>query len=332
MKGLSNGSEQAIWINNSNNENENENSVLTNSFNGNNWQGNTTFISKKSGYKFKDLSFSVNDSNASICWVSTHYNDDGTFLNNLNVKYWDSKTGTWFDDNSVINNDDSTSNIKEPKIVVTKNGIEVLAYYNTPIFTDDSASSSKKELVFLLKDLKNKNSEWKNYHFISDDNVIVWQSDLAVNDNTIYLLTQETDTILGNNYIPKNGVRFGSLASGLVLRTWDVNDDLTITKVDEPGTPVSVAENVTKDVLLRQNYPNPFSTFTTIEYFIPRYCLAKLEVFDMLGNKISTLVGDYLQEGTYQTSFYAGNLESGLYYYKLSANGFTDVKIMLIDK
>lgn len=71
---------------------------------------------------------------------------------------------------------------------------------------------------------------------------------------------------------------------------------------------------------LKQNYPNPFNPKTTIEYSIGTASLVKLEVFDMLGRKIATLVNAKQNPGTHKVEFNGQNLSSGIYFYRITAN------------
>ena len=83
---------------------------------------------------------------------------------------------------------------------------------------------------------------------------------------------------------------------------------------------------------LGQNYPNPFNPVTRIEFKVSSFKFVKLTVFDILGKEVATLVNENLQPGTYQTNFDAGNLKSGIYFYKLSTSEFSDVKKMILLK
>jgi len=83
---------------------------------------------------------------------------------------------------------------------------------------------------------------------------------------------------------------------------------------------------------LAQNYPNPFNPSTTIYYNMPKSGNVKIKVYDVLGNEISTLVNEYKIGGTHQIVFNAGWLASGIYFYRMEADGFTDVKRMTLIK
>ncbi len=79
-----------------------------------------------------------------------------------------------------------------------------------------------------------------------------------------------------------------------------------------------------------QNYPNPFNPKTIINYQLRITNLVKLTVYDVLGHEVSTLVNEKQSPGTYQVEFDGSGLSSGVYFYKLVTEGFTDVKRMML--
>jgi hypothetical protein len=85
---------------------------------------------------------------------------------------------------------------------------------------------------------------------------------------------------------------------------------------------------------LRQNYPNPFNPSTKIKFDIPvsaRHAL-HLQIFDMLGKEVATLVNEKLSPGTYEVDWNASEFPSGVYFYRLTTDGFSDTKRMLLVK
>lgn len=83
---------------------------------------------------------------------------------------------------------------------------------------------------------------------------------------------------------------------------------------------------------LYQNYPNPFNPVTKIKYGLPKNGYVKLTVYDELGKEVNVLVDGYREANTYKAEFDASNLPSGVYYYKLEAEGFRETKKMVIIK
>jgi hypothetical protein len=89
---------------------------------------------------------------------------------------------------------------------------------------------------------------------------------------------------------------------------------------------------------LKQNYPNPFNPSTKIEFQLVNTSQVNLDVYDALGRKVSSLVNEKLNSGTFSYDFNAVGLTSGVYFYKLSATeivsgkNFIDTKSMILIK
>jgi len=83
---------------------------------------------------------------------------------------------------------------------------------------------------------------------------------------------------------------------------------------------------------LNQNYPNPFNPVTTIQYALPASAQVVLKVYDVLGREVATVVKEYQTAGYKEVNFNASNLPSGVYFYRLSAGYFTEMKKMILAK
>ena len=81
---------------------------------------------------------------------------------------------------------------------------------------------------------------------------------------------------------------------------------------------------------LSQNYPNPFNPSTTISYATPAAAHVRLDVYDVLGREIATLVNTTQAAGRHSVSFDAGKLASGVYLYRISAGEYSSVKRMMV--
>lgn len=100
------------------------------------------------------------------------------------------------------------------------------------------------------------------------------------------------------------------------------------------GNFVSVKEETNKPTTLslNQNYPNPFNPTTVISYHLSGATQVKLVVFDLLGREIKTLVNERKDKGSYQVNFDASNLPSGVYFYRLTTENFSQAKKMMLIK
>jgi hypothetical protein len=87
-----------------------------------------------------------------------------------------------------------------------------------------------------------------------------------------------------------------------------------------------------KDYILAQNYPNPFNPSTLITYSLPSSSNVKLVVYNTLGQSIKIIDNEYKQAGSYSINFNASDLPSGIYFYKLEAGQFSQIKKMILIK
>jgi PKD repeat protein len=95
----------------------------------------------------------------------------------------------------------------------------------------------------------------------------------------------------------------------------------------------SIFKNLLPDrVTLFENYPNPFNPTTTISFSLPATMQVKLEVFNVLGQKVTTLVDDLLEAGQHRVDWNAENVASGVYFYTLTAEGISSTKKMMVLK
>lgn len=113
-------------------------------------------------------------------------------------------------------------------------------------------------------------------------------------------------------------------------------------KIDLDLVPTNIesSELIVSGFYLEQNYPNPFNPITKIKFTIPSVFASGtkqsqqviLKVYDILGNEVVTLINEKKLAGNYEVDFNAKELTSGIYFYKLVANEFSDTKKMILLK
>ena len=154
-------------------------------------------------------------------------------------------------------------------------------------------------------------------------------------------------TLIGGNFpitqqLPQIEKRFNDLtmSGDRVISVWtdyrNGNEDIycNIISFQKPDSIISFIPgsnpNIPNDFSLEQNYPNPFNSNTNVKFQIINSGIVILKVFDLLGREVKTLVNEYKQPGTYQVSFNAEGLSSGVYFYKIIAGDFSETKKMIL--
>ncbi len=116
--------------------------------------------------------------------------------------------------------------------------------------------------------------------------------------------------------------------SGVWTDAWSFKVDTTSTTVgvEDPGN------TIPQKYYLSQNYPNPFNPASIINYEIPKSSLVTLKVYDVLGREVATLVNEEKQAGRYNVTFNASKYSSGVYFYRITAGDFSQIKKMVLLK
>ena len=136
--------------------------------------------------------------------------------------------------------------------------------------------------------------------------------------------TQRDYTYIDNAVV--NGVTYE-----YQLADVDINGVETVHEMIVEATPFAGAE-VPTEYALHQNYPNPFNSTTMFRFDIKETGQVTLRIFDLMGREVATLVNDERSAGFHTISWDASELATGIYFYRLEVNGFTDVKKMLFLK
>jgi photosystem II stability/assembly factor-like uncharacterized protein len=118
----------------------------------------------------------------------------------------------------------------------------------------------------------------------------------------------------------KDGYGWVVGGNGLILRTYDGS-----TWIDQ-----NTGKTYPNKLSLSQNYPNPFNPSTKIKFTLPNAEKVKIDLYNTLGQRVEILLDQQMKAGHHEVKFNAENLSSGVYYYRIEAGEFQDVKKMVL--
>jgi len=123
---------------------------------------------------------------------------------------------------------------------------------------------------------------------------------------------------------PWRSVEFTTVDNGSISTSNEGGADGTGDGTDAGAIPTAYT--------LQQNYPNPFNPTTVIRYALPQASSVRLEVYDMMGRKVATLVNGTKPAGYHEAVFDAAHLGSGAYMYRLTAGEYTQARTLFLVK
>lgn len=153
-----------------------------------------------------------------------------------------------------------------------------------------------------------------------------------LSDPAISLAPGQQDTMDVTMYCPNDG------SAHIRLKLYVDNNPGTFVEEDfyiiRTTVGIQNISSIADNYSLSQNYPNPFNPTTKINFSLPKNEFVTLKVYDILGNEVANLVNQNLTSGQYTVDFSSAqfNLSSGVFYYKLMTESFTQVKKMMLVK
>jgi hypothetical protein len=140
------------------------------------------------------------------------------------------------------------------------------------------------------------------------------------------------DLPYGNYVVTSDRVGFESFTANVIIfpgvNTINFSIDTISVITNISGNQTEIPDRYT----LHQNYPNPFNPATTIRFSIPTSTVVKLKIYDMLGREVYSLVDGNMTAGNYEAKWNASSFPSGVYYYSLQADGFSQTNKMVLVK
>ncbi|MBO6523498.1 MAG: T9SS type A sorting domain-containing protein [Balneolaceae bacterium] len=283
---------------------------------------------------------------ADSLWYTFELSDDSLFTNKLDSAFQKGDTsyatslqlnpGGYFWRVSATNSSDSTTwgsdsditpftfKIKEPFVPTPPSGFELLS----PADQTDTLTSTPALFVWQKATDENESSENLVYTFELSD-----QSDFS---NKLDSASVTGDTTYTTSAALFTGAYFWrvSATNSLELTSWGSGSDAN----PFAFTIVEMVSNEQDEELplrfsLEQNYPNPFNPGTNIEFSLASSSSVTLEVFNILGTKVATLIdGAQMNAGSHYSRFDASALASGIYLYRLEAGSFIQTRKMMLIK
>ena len=220
-----------------------------------------------------------------------------------------------------------------------KYGLEPGSYNALLIKTDSSGDAIWTKII----GDSTTPGKFKSVHQTSDGGYIM-VGDISFNDKADVLLVKVntsgdilwTKTLGGNDYDFGESVQ-QTTDSGYIIVGYTESFgtgyyDLWLIKT-EPDPSSAIEIDFTKfpeEITLSQNYPNPFNPSTKIKFELPKPETVKIEVFNIIGQKIETLLNKPMPAGYHEVEFSGQNLSSGIYLYKIETGAWKDVKKMIL--
>lgn len=168
-----------------------------------------------------------------------------------------------------------------------------------------TATETNNKAFYIERSIGTNTQNWEMIGFVKGAGTTVQQINYSFTDN------------------------ISSLAAGQIryrLRQVDFDGSYKYSQV------VTVNNSIVKEYRLEQNYPNPFNPTTTLKYQTVSNGFVTLTVYNALGKEVARLVNENQQAGAHEAVFNAEQFSSGVYFYKLQTNGFTETKKMLLLK
>jgi hypothetical protein len=206
---------------------------------------------------------------------------------------------------TVIAGQTATFSITVSKASKTGAGFDVAVRNGTLIATSSNTHISNGELVHSMNIPMNSGSITIQFNYTAPNSGNIdtlWATGLATNSN---------NSSSGDDW------------------NWATNKRIIIRS---PSGVKNLSGEVPGNYSLNQNYPNPFNPSTKIDFSLPKNSNVKLTVYDMNGREVEVLVNQNLQAGVYEADWHPVNLSSGIYFYTLKTNDFTDTRKMILVK
>ncbi len=261
--------------------------------------------SKPLTVEFVNTTVSYTDTADSYIW---EFGDDGNFYYEKEPTHTYTMSGLFSVSLTALKNGNTSAIFKENYIEVINNAPAVILDKDTLDVAKNTPNTYNLKNIFM-----DPNGDPMTFSWFGNSEDL----DINLQDDSLLVLTPGTDYM-------------GTETITLVAK--DNENDSTVHSVDVWVSETGIADARPTEFKLSQNYPNPFNPTTAISYQLSAFSRVELNIYDLNGHKIKTLISGMQDPGYYTVNFYAGDLPSGVYLYRLSAGNEVVTKKMVLMK
>ena len=255
--------------------------------------------------EFINTTVSYEDSVDSYVW---EFGDDGNFYYDKEPVHTYTMSGLYSVTLAAHKNDKTSTVLKENYIEVLNNAPVVMLDKDTLDVAMNTPNTYNLKHIFM-----DPNGDPMTYSWSGNSANL----DISLQDDSLLVLTPGAD-YLGTETI--------------MLVAKDNENDSTVHSVDVWVSETGIADARPTEFKLSQNYPNPFNPTTAISYQLSAPGRVELNIYDLNGHKVRTLINGMQDPGYYTVNFHAGDLPSGVYFYRLAAGNEVVTKKMVLMK
>ncbi len=270
-------------------------------------------------------------------------------FNDRSISNWGNKLGTWTATGGYMKGSSTTTDAR----TTSPFGTFGAATFNADVRMNTGRTQRNARIIFGYTDTKNYrfiegddlNNRWRIYERTNGSNMVRATFSRTVSTARWYHVIVNTASN-GNVTLTVDGTvlgsyKFSAVKSGLVGCGYtNSNSDFenfcaqagSTKPVDGSDEEPLASVPLPEVFLLSQNYPNPFNPETNIDYALPVEGMVRLEVYNMLGQLVTTLFDEYQSAGAHSASWNASGMPTGVYFYRINAGQFSAVRKMVLMK
>lgn len=205
---------------------------------------------------------------------------------------------------------------------------------DTPVWSNILDIEAPKSSVQSLDSLQTETDFTVSWNGEDDASGIETYTVYVSVDGGEFTVWQEETIETSAMYSGENGKKyeFVSQSTDYVGNAEELRSEADTKTEIQLSTSVEPSSGIPTQFMLEQNYPNPFNPTTTIRYGLPEAGEVSLQVFDMTGRRVATLVNDSKTAGWHTVTFDASNLASGIYIYRIQSGKFINTRKLILVK